>query len=289
MGKFKAREVSQEYLNDILISYENGESVKALSKRLAVSQNFIRYRLIKNNIKIRNRQDSVKSECIIHNYFEQLDSEEKAYWLGFLIADGCIFKNMVIIQLGAIDEGHLVKFRNCVNSDSNIYKCRGSAYTLGYGVRIQVSSPQIVNDLKKFGIVPNKTKICKKPEGIPIELERHFWRGCIDGDGCITTPFLKRLNRRVPKLHLCGTYDLVSEFNKYCCTVLGVPGNKVSYSKGGNNYEIAFTPNRTMALLNHFYGDCTISLDRKYAEFLKVKSEFKMGRINKVCSSERLT
>lgn len=44
--------------------------------------------------------------------FDEINSSEKAYWLGFIIADGYLNedKNMLRIKLGSIDKHHLEKF-----------------------------------------------------------------------------------------------------------------------------------------------------------------------------------
>jgi hypothetical protein len=48
--------------------------------------------LLDNNITIRNNNIYKNKECNI-DYFEIIDTEDKAYWLGFIYADGCITKN----------------------------------------------------------------------------------------------------------------------------------------------------------------------------------------------------
>ena len=68
------------------------------------------------------------------NAFEKIISEEDAYWLGFLLADGYIgggSKPFLQIKLGQVDKDHLVKFIQYMNYDSYevIKQTTGGAYT----------------------------------------------------------------------------------------------------------------------------------------------------------------
>ena len=56
------------------------------------------------------------------DYFNKIDTADKAYWLGFLYADGCVTQNKdhTIIDLSIVDYAHLLLFRDCVESNNNI-------------------------------------------------------------------------------------------------------------------------------------------------------------------------
>ena len=77
--------------------------------------------LLENNIPIRNDNHSYKAN---YRIFENIDTPEKAYWLGFIAADGCVYvreKNATIrIAIKSSDKEHLEKFKKFMESDVKI-------------------------------------------------------------------------------------------------------------------------------------------------------------------------
>lgn len=129
-----------------------------------------------------------------HNYFENINSEDRAYWLGFIFADGSVCKGKnnsceLSIKLQGRDADHLRKFNQCINGNNEIAtfkrECNlnGKSYD---GCQIRLYSQKIVDDLSIFGVVPNKSLIVEMPNNIQEQYIRHFIRGVFDGDGCIT-------------------------------------------------------------------------------------------------------
>jgi len=115
------------------------------------------------------------------SFFENIDSEEKAYWLGFLAADGNIYKPeniasyQISIELSEIDLGHLKKFKEAISSTAKFYY-RKDRKTWS----IIFKSKKMWMDLGSHGIVQTKSKVLGKPIGVSKDLMRHFWRGYIE-------------------------------------------------------------------------------------------------------------
>jgi hypothetical protein len=134
----------------------------------------------------------VRREKIInYDFFEKINTEEKAYWLGFIYADGNVHKkyNCMSINLSQLDSNHLKKFTKIFNKKVKKYKYYNK-YTLCMQkiANISLSSEKMKKDLVKNGIIPNKTykdsdQILKN---ISENLIHHFIRGFFDGDGCIS-------------------------------------------------------------------------------------------------------
>ena len=104
-------------------------------------------------------------------------SEEIAYWLGFLGADGNVYKNGVQISLGAKDVAHLYKFMESIGMDNAPhYRKESNTYQL------RINSKKMVQSLMALGITPNKS-LTYSPPSIDFlgENARHYWRGMIDG------------------------------------------------------------------------------------------------------------
>jgi hypothetical protein len=106
--------------NLVIERYNELKNLKKVAKSFGVSLRPIKRILSKNNIELTNRRFNVN-----HSYFNVIDSEDKAYWLGFLFADGCIRKtktgSQVVLKLSVKDESHLIKFKNDLNSEHKIF------------------------------------------------------------------------------------------------------------------------------------------------------------------------
>lgn len=147
--------------------------------------NTIKRILTEFNIPLRTRAQSHYQDNRIEDIFAQIDTEEKAYWLGFLAADGCVSGNYIIISLQKKDEEHLLKFRNFLQATSiqityptHILE-NGS---IGEYCRFSIGCKKMAEDLKRQGIVENKTTILQPPK-IDEKFYYDWIRGYFDGDG----------------------------------------------------------------------------------------------------------
>jgi intein/homing endonuclease len=126
------------------------------------------------------------------DFFSVIDTEEKAYWLGFIMADGCIHdfndhrSSTLAIGLSSEDKEHIEKFLKAIGTNKPIYQhCRnGKDY-----VSMQVSSSKLTTDLKNLGCVPKKTLLNTWVDLCNDELQFAFIRGYFDGDGSIASTF----------------------------------------------------------------------------------------------------
>jgi hypothetical protein len=98
------------------------------------------------------------------HFFQEINSEENAYFLGLLIADGNIFKDntgrqaSISITLNLEDEYMLQKFKEVLRADTSIgYDNRGCG-------QIAVRSDIMAEDLAKYGVVPRKSYHTYLPE-----------------------------------------------------------------------------------------------------------------------------
>lgn len=110
--------------------------------------------------------------------FDSVDTEEKAYWLGFLAADGNIYseRNLLQINLAIVDNNHLYKFRSFLESTHPV------VITKAGDSRLAINNKYLCNALKNLGVVDKKSFTVKPWLGIKT-LQRHYWRGYFDGNG----------------------------------------------------------------------------------------------------------
>ena len=154
--------VSKDKIKKILALYEDGNSIRTISKIINIERHTISRILKENNYSIDNKKYHSKEDI-----FKKIDSEEKAYWLGFLYADGYISKlsSSVVLMIQNRDKEHLEKFKLFCKSDHPIVY---SEYVResGYVVRankISINSRKMHDDLIDKGCFQVKSLILKFP------------------------------------------------------------------------------------------------------------------------------
>lgn len=201
------------------------------------------------------------------HFFETIDTEEKAYWLGFLMADGCVSKSgRLSIILKNDDIEHLRKFSKSLelqNTDiieKNITDKRGFVTTRA---EVRINSVELCQSLEKYGIVCNKTGKEIMSSNIPKELKRHFIRGFFDGDGSICKVYKRQYNRiHLGSCSLSIIQDIIE--NVFQETQIELK-YYISNSYSRPFYYIDCTHKQHCKdFIKYLYNDCNIYLDRKY-------------------------
>jgi hypothetical protein len=221
------------------------------------------------------------------DYFGVIDTEEKAYWLGFIAADGYIHINHreVNTTLSLKDKDHLIKFLKCLNhSDLNILKIHKQAYSSEYKetekVTLRLSSKKMNEDLRNLGLNNNKSSTLKQ---IPISdgLKHHMIRGFFDGNGgvCYNKVTDKRGKdikiRYVPRIIFSGTHDFLKFINEslpvQCKTILWDKRTKDSYVLDYRSIT------RYKQIQDYLFKDASIWLDRKKEKFNLINKSIGLG------------
>ena len=200
------------------------------------------------------------------NIFDVIDTEEKAYWLGFIFADGYVSNtNGFELSLAIKDYQHLVKFNLFVeHKDLNHVKINKASYNK-QRCRWSVKNTHFVQTLNNLGCVPRKSLILEFPK-LEIfkdpSLIRHFIRGYFDGDGCISR--LVRKTTVSPDISLLGTPKFINKL----LTILSnnnIFGKVYQDKKHTENTKILrFDIYNGILFINYLYDNSNIYLDRKY-------------------------
>lgn len=186
----KKRILNENEIIEIVNLFSKGVQVSNIYKILSISPKLVKKVLLERGMKVRAK----RTYNINEESFKDINTEEKAYWLGFLYADGRVrsFNGTygLDLWLSIKDENHIFKFKTFLQSDHPIvYRTNKIKYkssiSISYGVGINVCSKKIIEDLFRLGCVQNKTYRIDSPN-IKEELYRHFIRGYFDGDGCIS-------------------------------------------------------------------------------------------------------
>lgn len=210
------------------------------------------------------------------HYFDKIDTEEKAYFLGMLFADGTNNGYRVKLSLVDSDKKLLNKLNNLIHKRplayQKGYKCKSQSTGKIYQGRPQyvltILSYHVSKTLNNHGMVPRKSLILKFPKTVPKHLIHHFCRGYFDGDGHVSNKKRKEnYSGRIYRCSVLGTKQFLTCFKKYA----KLPDIKVSPSKG--IYVLYFGGrHQTLTLLNWLYKNATIYLDRKYKVYQEIKT-----------------
>lgn len=218
-----------------------------------------------------------------YNYFKEIDSKEKAYWLGFIWADGYVQKYELGIELSIKDIEHLKKFNKCLNGNLQIttrkrngcfkYKEYDNSNDIIEFCSIRIHNKQMIDDLIKYNIVPNKTYKsinCGLPN-IPQEFLIYFIEGYFDGDGAI----LKNKKHNCLNANITSVNKIILEeirlflYENYKISSYIITSKKAINSEISNldTYQICFKGmNNCYKFLSLIYNN-NLYLDRKYQTF----------------------
>jgi hypothetical protein len=221
---------------------------------------------------LKNEGVEVKNGTYNHNInsFELIDTEEKAYWLGFIYADGYVTNSdrfNLEISLKRSDKDHLDKFLSFLMSDAKVSDktiyLGGKEYLAS---RILIHSKKLVEDLISKGCVPRKSLILTFPNEniLPQSLVRHFIRGYFDGDGSIQVKYKSAC------IEILGTKNFLAEIAKR----YDIP---LKLRTHGQAWGLHFGKKiYTKKFIEDIYINNSISLDRKEMsgkKFLKLNEE----------------
>jgi hypothetical protein len=189
------------------------------------------------------------------SFFSTIDTEEKAYWLGFFAADGYVSKEQVSLKLAAVDEDHVRAFAAAALPRAGVrrstYTNRKSGVTT-HAVVASALAPRMVDDLRACGVAARKTDFLKPWDG-PPELLPHYFRGLVDGDGWLVTG-------KNAELGLCGPRAVMQALAEF---VRDTYGYVMSVRPKGSIWT-ARVKSRGATVVAHFlYADAKVFLPRK--------------------------
>lgn len=169
--------------------YNEGKSFGEISKLVGKPTTTI-WRLIKNDVKIKEQKfygKKIRKYPIDENFFHKIDTRDKAYILGILLADGHRCKNVkqIRLKLQEQDKEILEKIKNVINYDKPLNYEKRKLKSQQNTYSLIICNSKICDDLEKYGIVKNKTFDIISPK-IDDKLFIDLFRGYFDGDGWIT-------------------------------------------------------------------------------------------------------
>ena len=256
MMKIEVEEIIRLYIEDML-------GCHVIGRRAGLSCNQIARILKKNGIVLRTLAEGQRNRSVNSlrytnvDFFKNINMEEKAYWLGFIVADGSVSNNKIhsrlTIGLKPSDRSHLEKINKIFNASLKLYQ--GKEY-------FHLTNVSLCEDLIKLGVVPDKTHKDDYNftfDNLSDELKRHYLRGLFDGDG--TVYYMDRQDSLG-----CGfiaTKQFSVQIKDYTESLLGLTSTKLKHYEFYSTFQYR-SKKDVSKILSYLYDNSTLYLDRKY-------------------------
>lgn len=249
-GGYYNKKYDNETINQIKNMYESGLNTPQIDKLLKLRRGASSELLRSSGCVLNHR--GPKSMIEHEDYFDVINTEDKAYFLGWIMADGniSVYNNQysLKIHIALRDKEIINKFLKAINS-TNKTKVKEGLYSSYY---VSLTSIHMCKTLISYGVLPRKSGKEVYPEIIPEHLNRHFIRGVFDGDG-ITDVIRKRSG-------FVGSKNIITNIlqilNKNEIKIIqNKKNNDIYYFLGGKKFS--------KHLYEFLYEDSTIYIERK--------------------------
>ena len=274
----------KDYQEEITKLYQEGKTAKEISSLLGFKYHQPVYNYFKKMGWRRTGKTGKRIYKVNEDFFKCINTEEKAYILGFICADGHIEKDRLNITVSIKDIDILEKIRYAMHSNhpikevqrTNPYKKTNRENLILS--ELMIGSVELVKPLFNMGLTTNKTYTLNGDilKYIPKYLIRDFLRGYFDGDGNVF--FGRRYSSGYKyNVNICGNEDfLLKSFQVY------FPSNnklyKDLYSRQCYVWKIS-QKDKVRDFMYYLYYNSSIFLQRKYNEFRKIMWACKTGLI----------
>lgn len=251
------KDATEEYL----ANFNNNPSLTQIAAKHGIKRQTLSSHIKELGYEVINHQNRLKFDNTI---FDNIDTEEKAYWLGFIFADGYVSDNNDFeVSLGIKDFNHLNSLHLFMKTEKQI----GFNETR---CRLCVRDTHLVSTLKSYGCIPRKSLVLEFPEEKifkDIELIKHFIRGFVDGDGCITYTDKEHTK---PQLSILGTEQFLNKLQEYLPIDFIHQLGYNNKSKSLITRVLSFNGSVACNVCKFLYQNSKVYLDRKYEKFLEI-------------------
>jgi DNA invertase Pin-like site-specific DNA recombinase len=260
----KKKELSEEQLLEVKELIKSKVTQKEIAEKFDLGLVTLQKRLKENNVE-------TKLYKVKHDYFSIVDTEEKAYFLGFMYADGYNgeFHNQIKLKLHRKDKAILESFLKALTYGETLPPLSedfsGNSDTLS----VQLTSKQLCDDLAALGCIQAKAHKTTFPTFLNSELMRHFVRGYFDGDGSIYSR-IRKSGQEYITVNFTGCFDFINELNTYLTKELSISSNSVVNIGESTTSQVAYSSySDIQALKNYLYENCNpeLYLKRKFNKF----------------------
>lgn len=277
----RKRFFNPEQEQDIINRYtELKQGTKEIGKDLGFSQTAIHNCLKRNNIPRRSAADAKREYSVNESYFDEIDSPDKAYWLGWLWTDGTIAtsKRTIQINLHEKDKRILETLNSLIGNERplRLKKYEGILVEFPDGVMgyrgnqvfLTIHSRRIWERVQQLGCPPHKSLIIDFPEWMPDNLFFHFLRAVNDGDGGFG-------KSDKPYMSISGSENFIKNLQQRLTEITGI---RSGVNKGDGVWVLRISRLADIVyLIDRMYSDSgECKLDRKYQRAMLIKDRYNL-------------
>lgn len=272
----KHNKISNKQVDEVINMINRGYLIEEIKEKLSLDRSTIRNIAYENDLKISVKKTprDIKNIDFRDNYFENINTEEKAYFLGFIYADGNVreHNNGYYLSMCLKSEDRYILERlaselKCGNKiyDSNIDRQSNKRHM---SIFTSCNSKKMFDDLAKFNVVPNKSHTTKSfiniEQLIPNNLIKHFLRGLIDGDGTISKRYTTHQNAIAiyqNEIDFCHDFDRLLKMSMKDDSLF----ESITINKKSGVHHLRYRRiNDVKKICNFLYNGANIYLNRKY-------------------------
>lgn len=261
--KFSAQEVKE-----ICETYQRNVSMSEIAKIFGCGTiKPIKRVLLAAGVKLRTNDEAIRKYAANYNYFDEIDTPNKAYILGLLYADGCNVMNDTkcvyrwILYLQERDSHILEDIKSEIEYTGSVKKLSRvkNGVKRNYAL-LWVCNHHMCSALAEHGVTPQKTRNIVFPSWLKRPLIRHFVRGLLDGDGCI---------RENGFVTISGTKLLVDELLRILTAECDVHPSVYTHNNAIKTCDCNIKTTEAEKFLDWVYADSELKLQRKYDRYVK--------------------
>ncbi len=197
------------------------------------------------------------------NFFDVIDTEEKAWVLGFIISDGHVSKQgSIMFSVHERDEDILDKINSVLESNVKVQQKRGTPYC-----SLTLTSRYMCSVLLEYGLNSNKSKgfdFAKVLEVVPDELKVHLIRGMFDGDGSLRVYKYDYFKKHSYHFGYTGTYETCSYVRNFFELFTKMVDEGGAWTCVTSNHA------DILRICDILYSNATIYGNRKYHTYLEI-------------------
>ena len=249
--------------------YKGGMSAPKIAMKYGEDDTTV-WRVIRDSDAEMRKSGETNQKYFVQNdhVFDVIDNTDKAYWLGFLMADGNIYgrnegdERLLQVNLSEIDENHIDKLREFLVTDAPKTPVEKTK-----AIHFKVSSSTLAKGLINQGCVPRKSLIIQYPK-IPDELQWSFVLGYFDGNGSVFKSKTKGNKYGVSVAISCGSEDFIAKLQVVMLRLAGLSNISLFRVKNVNTFGLSVIRKADIHKLHEwFYANATTYLDRKKLKY----------------------
>lgn len=272
------RTMSKKDIDLICKEYSEGKTIQKIADSYpSYSSGAVNYWLRKKGM---TRKNGVAAH-LNHDYFEDVNSPDKAYFLGILFADGSVFLEpkhgdswRIRLELQEQDKYIIERFLIAVESSVSVHHCGGETHSTQHGKEYRffknntyaaLHSTKMAHDLILLGCVPNKSKELLYFPNISEALQKYFILGFFDGDGIVSYGTKSRY------IGFCGQRQMLEKIRTYLTDSVAMTDAKIYYNRFNGIYYLQYGKiDDIQKFFEYFYSPETFCMARKRQKIEKM-------------------